>query len=581
MHKQKFLVSVFVILGLIAVAFGVQATDITPPVQTYWNPPDNAVIEVTMPAMRINLNESGDCRVSQQDKSYIQMTGTDDTNCTGDGTIYISCRPACLGTNGVKTIYVACQDLFGNKDTADTNTKLTYTIAVYHKACNTQKQCVQTDGPGYDLCGSSAECANTHNECNTQKQCVVLNGVGTDECSTNVDCFKPVPPVVSQQTHTECLVQKCLSIRGVGTDQCNADEDCQPAVLSSPGILNSIADFAKDKILKPVGAVAKKTKEIAQTPEGKVATDVVSTTGIAVATTATASTFLTFPFFDIFLMPLRLLGLLMTAFGIKKRTVPWGVVYDSVTKQPLDPAYVVLKNLKTGESHDAITDLDGRYGFLVGPGTYRIVARKTNYTFPSQKLVGKDQDELHADLYFGEDIEINSSDQVIVKNIPLDPVKFDWNEFAKRGKKLMRFYSKWDITIKRIYSFFFTAGFTAALAGYAFAPRSYNTIIIILYLILTLLIALGVKPKTYGYIIDKETGNPLSFAIIRVMVEGSNREVSSKLTNKYGKYYCLINPGEYFLQIEKKEKDGSYNLIYISPTIDVSQTGIINKILKV
>jgi hypothetical protein len=55
-------------------------------------------------------------------------------------------------------------------------------------------------------------------------------------------------------------------------------------------------------------------------------------------------------------------------FGLKKKAPPWGVVYDSVTKRPLDPAYVVLKNLQGKQIASAITDLDGRYGFLVEPG---------------------------------------------------------------------------------------------------------------------------------------------------------------------------------------------------------------------
>ena len=94
-------------------------------------------------------------------------------------------------------------------------------------------------------------------------------------------------------------------------------------------------------------------------------------------------------------------------FGRKKTKHPWGTVYDSVTKRPLDPAYVVISKyippvvgagltdtavavspLATAEEKvgESITDIDGRYGFLVPGGSYVLTAGKTHYVFPSTKL---------------------------------------------------------------------------------------------------------------------------------------------------------------------------------------------------
>ena len=123
--------------------------------------------------------------------------------------------------------------------------------------------------------------------------------------------------------------------------------------------------------------------------------------------------------------------------------MPWGTVYDSITKQPLDPAYVTLIDQNGKKIASAITDLDGRYGFLTETGTYRIEANKTHYIFPSKKLAGRTQDELYANLYFGELFDVRSRNEAVIRNIPLDPINFDWNEFAKRDKKLMKYYSKY------------------------------------------------------------------------------------------------------------------------------------------
>ena len=64
-------------------------------------------------------------------------------------------------------------------------------------------------------------------------------------------------------------------------------------------------------------------------------------------------------------------------------------MYDSVTKQPLDPAYVVLKDASGNELSASITDLDGRYGFLLNPGSYTIVANKNTLLFSVKKIGGQ------------------------------------------------------------------------------------------------------------------------------------------------------------------------------------------------
>ena len=92
-----------------------------------------------------------------------------------------------------------------------------------------------------------------------------------------------------------------------------------------------------------------------------------------------------FSFYDIGLIFARLWSILLIAFGLKKRNPPWGTVYDSETKQPLDPVYVVLSDTSGNEIASAITDLDGRYGFAVPAGTYVLSVRKTNYDFPSKR----------------------------------------------------------------------------------------------------------------------------------------------------------------------------------------------------
>src|SRR3990167_8656152 len=125
--------------------------------------------------------------------------------------------------------------------------------------------------------------------------------------------------------------------------------------------------------------------------------------------------------YDVYLLLVRMFGALLGFLGLRKKRQPWGTVYDSITKRPLDPAYVTVMQEHGSEIADAITDLDGRYGFLLPNGVYRIQAAKTNYQFPSKKLHGKDNDELYDNLYYGEPISANEG-VLVMRNIPLDPI---------------------------------------------------------------------------------------------------------------------------------------------------------------
>mgnify|MGYP000597230501 CR=1 FL=1 len=284
-------------------------------------------------------------------------------------------------------------------------------------------------------------------------------------------------------------------------------------------------------------------------------------------------------FTEIWMLPYRLWSALMSAFGIKKRARPWGTVYDSITKQPLDPVMVSLQDLEGQEIQSSITDMDGRYGFLVEPGKYRLLPKKTHYSFPSLKLVGKTRDEIYLDLYFGDVFEVNRAGDVIIKNIPMDPIGFDWNEFAKRDQKLMKYYSKRDVFLTKLSDSFFSFGFTVACLAIVSSFSTYNILVFCLYLILLFLRETGIKTKNFGKVIDVE-GNPISFAIIKVYNSDTNTLISKKVANKYGQYYCLMPQGNYFVEIDQKLADESYKTVFKSAVINANK-GYINNVFKI
>ncbi|MBP6931705.1 MAG: carboxypeptidase regulatory-like domain-containing protein, partial [Candidatus Pacebacteria bacterium] len=254
----------------------------------------------------------------------------------------------------------------------------------------------------------------------------------------------------------------------------------------------------------------------------------------------------------------------------------WGTVYDSVTKQPLDPVYVVLLDKNNKEVSTAITDMDGRFGFLVPSGTYRISVKKNNYIFPSLKLKGRDTDGVYDNLYFGDDMFIEQG-KIITKNIPMDPERFDWNEFTKKDKNLLKFNSPYAWILSVVSNFLFYAGFLLAIFLLVVNGFNlYNIVVISFYAVLMVFKKVNLKTKTHGVIKEKDTMFPLSFAVVRVFAKGGTKEIFHRVADKYGNYYCLIPKGEYYIKIDKKNNDESYTNVYTSENL-VIKNGILNK----
>jgi hypothetical protein len=256
---------------------------------------------------------------------------------------------------------------------------------------------------------------------------------------------------------------------------------------------------------------------------------------------------------ELILLPARLWNLFLTALGLRKKDRKWGTVYDAKTKQPLDPVHVVLTNTQTGETQTAITDMDGRYSFLVDtPGTYRITANKAQYAFPSALLAGKEEDHLYKNLYHGQPFQVTEGGQVITKNIPLDPQAANWNEQDKLSNNRLKFYKKTDYLLTKLADMLFYAGFVVAILALIFFPAPFNIATFALYVVFAFVKKVGYGGRPTGSVTDQE-GNPIPHAILRLISPTLNQEIKHTVADKYGRYHLLANNGVYNLKVEHPE----------------------------
>lgn len=312
-------------------------------------------------------------------------------------------------------------------------------------------------------------------------------------------------------------------------------------------------DNVKDKIIDIANELLDSEKKV------KLA-NTISGAGAALAVGTTLPTLITIiNIGEIGLVPIRLASLFLSALGIRRKK--WGVVYDSVTKQPLDPVYVVLRDMDGNVVATSITDLDGRYAFLVKKGKYIIEANKSNYEFPTKDLIGKSSDGVYNDLYYGQIIDIPEDGATLTYNIPLAPIAFDWNEVAKRKQKVMKFYTrrrKNFIAITRILYYF---GFIISLFVAVVQPKPYTFIILGFYVLVFILHRIGIKERAHGTVVDKYTGYGLPYSVIEVYSQNTGVKVKNCVSDETGKYLCLLGNGIYKLVVQRKAPDGSYEKV--------------------
>ncbi len=456
------------------------------------------------------------------------------------------------------------------------------TLAICHYDTPAQN-CVYNEGPSYDLntnCGLVLSCSPDENQSSSTDSTSSTTSSTSTEDSTgsstpdNNGTSTPVLTIIS--TTISPIANTVNEVFSKVTDTTNK------TLEKISDEVNNAVDFVAYQI--PILAPAiKVVNEFLSKDSVSNITKIIATAGvIAIIPLAVNPLEGAFSLADVWMLPTRLFGLLLGALGIKKKSRPWGTVYDSVTKRPLDPAYVSLIDKKTGkEMASAITDLDGRYGFLVLPGKYIILAKKTNYEFPSKKMLGKNFDDVYNDLYFGSEITIDKEEDIITKNIPMDPLKFDWNEFTKNRMNVNTFVKGTDLFIAKASETLFVAGGIVSVTTLIFLPEPYNVIIFGCYILAYLLNYFVISKKKPGTIRDKNTQIPLAYAMVKIFsqdIEGD--PIAKKVADKNGKYFSLVPKGYYYLQIEKKNDDGSYTQVHKTHVYDISN-GVMNKKVEI
>ena len=329
-----------------------------------------------------------------------------------------------------------------------------------------------------------------------------------------------------------------------------------PVIKPEVPILENVVEVTKNVAKQAVASVTEVRAFIQQPEVQKVVEETVSPAvlGVAIINVSTA-----LPLFNIltylqflFTQPI----LLLDRFRKKKRK--WGVVYNTLTKMPVDLAIVRLQQHPTKLSvQTKVTDKHGRYSFIPKPGNYVLDVVKPAHTFPTQYLKGKASDLAYTDLYHGAPVAMTPG-KSLAFNVPIDPI-----EKAPTPRKIM---------IKKVLSAvqgnIALLSVTASGIAFVVTPRiSVGAMFLVQIGAYFVFRRLGAptKPKDWGAIYDRQTKQPLSRVVVRIFDKQFNKLLETQVTDKSGKYGFLVRRNVYYITAELLGYEK-----YTSPDIDLS-----------
>ncbi|MFH0831127.1 MAG: hypothetical protein V1895_03645 [Parcubacteria group bacterium] len=258
----------------------------------------------------------------------------------------------------------------------------------------------------------------------------------------------------------------------------------------------------------------------------------VSALNLALATTVT----LWYPFLlRIFLEPAQVL------FGRRRR--PWGVIYHSLSKQPIDLAIVRLRDVNGSVVSTKVTDRFGRYGFLVQPGRYQLSVTKVGFEYPSKLLRGDANDNQYRNLYYGTAFSLDKP-TFVNYNIPVDPTGA-----TASVRTVLRRHAK-NVTHNLVaYS-----GLVLGTISLVVARTWLALALLVLHVVVFALfrrLARGRKAPRWGTAYDRSNDEPLAHTVVRIFDGTYNRVLEQQVADRQGRFGFLVGKSSYYLDAIK------------------------------
>jgi hypothetical protein len=237
---------------------------------------------------------------------------------------------------------------------------------------------------------------------------------------------------------------------------------------------------------------------------------------------------------------LNLLGVL----GLHKKGKPYAVVYNSVTKEPVNRAIIRVYNKEGKLVHTDVSNVYGVFSRDLEDGTYSMKVFARGFVFPSNVVTGT-SDAPYQNVYKGGLFTVRK-DNPLQYAVPVDPVEINKIKYAKaifvnRLTNYLGFFQKMLVIL----------GFALSIFVYIRVPTTFNLVILIIYIPLLFLSFLSVFSKEKGYGRVRVQGDELkkSDIVIGLREMEFERLVDKRVCDDSGRYRFLVSGGKYRLEV--------------------------------
>ncbi|MEK7641253.1 MAG: carboxypeptidase-like regulatory domain-containing protein [Patescibacteria group bacterium] len=230
----------------------------------------------------------------------------------------------------------------------------------------------------------------------------------------------------------------------------------------------------------------------------------------------------------------KILSYLSFGFLRLRRRKPWGRVVNNLTGRPIEGAVVkILDNDFRKVKETQVTDKDGRFGFLVTPGSYLIQVNRGGFGEKETSVFQV------ADIKYSPNLEI-----------PLEALHVGLADYALRTARIWHWL---NLFLDRLSPFTITIGTVASILSVLLNPNLLNYTILALYafLILLMTVVKSVAVRSFGRVLERSTDGPIPLAVVRLYDVKQNWLIGTHVTDDSGRFNFLVNPGEYYVTAVK------------------------------
>ena len=387
-----------------------------------------------------------------------------------------------------------------NPQTTNANGEFGYLVPVGNYILHIEKEGYQTQETGYFLSRGVVV--------NNQLQVLAIPPKLEDVIDPNVSVVQNIVNVAENLGEKTSFAAKVVS---------------QKALASAKDAVKNANEFVNNPIVKET------TKDV-------VAPVVAGAAAVSATTAVGASQFILYLRF-LFTQPILVL--------FRRKRKGWGVIYNSLTKMPLDLVTVRLLDAESKRvMQTKVTDKEGRFAFLPAPGKYLIDLKQGGFKFPTDFFLNFKEDHAFLDLYHGEIIEVKEKGAVITPNIPLDPL----------GEELPIKKIIWQLILRRFQHTFALVSLILAVVFVLITPGLLTEILLgvqVIFYGLFLRLAYPRRPKSWGIVYNEQNKNPLERAVVRIFDMQYNKLLETQITDNKGRYSFLVGRNKYYVLFEK------------------------------